>query len=564
MADGERWDPITLEIMWQRLLSCANQAAATILRTSFSTVVASSHDFRYVLTDANGDSLAQSYLGEVMFVTTFPDCVKRIIDEVGPENMKPGDVFFTNDPWIAAGHLPDIHIATPVFFDGKLVAFSGSVIHISDIGGRFGPHDASEVYEEGICFPILRLYREGELNDDLLKILRANVRVWELAQGDVMAQVSGNQVGASLLCSFLEEYELADVAELSQTLQSRVEKAMRAKIATLPDGRYPGRTIAEIGVEGEEIEVVSVITVDGDEIVVDYEGSSPQTTHAGVNCVLNCTRSLTLFPIHAMLLPDVPSNEGITRPIKIVAPAGSVMNALPPVPVDIRAMITHLLPDHVMGSLAEILPDRVTAANGIRWMLLADRINSHTGRRTITSFFQAGALGASSHRDGSNGKFFPIKAYHTPVERFELDTGLIVEEKNLREDTGGAGRSRGGLGQRIRLWNPSPDPVSFTFYRPQMHHPPAGYFGGQAGATGNIELNGERLQTGVMRLEQGDRALLETPSGGGFGPPEERDPERVAEDVRQGYVSPQAARALYGAAIDEEMLGRDLEKPRSP
>lgn len=562
MASGERWDPITLEIIWQRLLACANQAAVTILRTSFSTVVASSHDFKFVLTDANGDSLAQSYLGEVMFAMTFPDCMKRIIAEVGRENMRPGDVFITNDPWIGAGHLPDIHIATPVFFHGKVVAFSGSVIHISDIGGRFGPHDASEVYEEGICFPILRLCREGELNEDIVKILCANVRTPELAQGDVMAQVSGNQVGANLLCTFLEEYELDDVAELSRTLQGRVEGAMRSKIAELPDGRYPHRTIAEIGVCSEEVEIFSEITIDGDEMTVDYSGSSPQTQSAGVNCVLNCTRSLTLFPIHAMLLPDVPSNEGMTRPIKIVAPPGSVMNALPPSPVDIRAMVTHLLPDHVMGSLAEILPDRVTAPAGLRWMLLADRINSQTGRRTITSFFQAGALGASMYRDGPNSKFFPIKSYHTPIERFELDTGLIVEEKSLRADKGGPGRRRGGLGQRIRLWNPSPDPVSFTFYRPQMRHPPAGYFGGHTGATGNIELNGEPLHAGVMRLEPGDRVLLETPCGGGFGPPEERELELVLEDIRQGYVSTYRAREVYNVVIDEKTLAPDLEQTR--
>lgn len=546
---AEQWDPITLEIMWQRLLSCANQAAVTILRTSFSTVVASSHDFRYVLTDASGNSLAQSYLGEVMFVTTFPDCVRRIIAEVGRDNIRVGDVFLTNDPWIAAGHLPDIHVATPVFYEGRLVAFSGSVIHISDIGGRFGPHDASEVYEEGINFPILKLFNEGELNHDLLKILRANVRVWELAQGDVMAQVAGNQVGANLVSQFLAEYEMTDLEELSDTLQRRVEHAMRSKILALPDGEYHRRTIAEIGVGGEEIEIVSAVRIDGDELTIDYSGSSPQTDRAGVNCVMNCTRSLSVFPLHAMLLPDVPSNEGITRPLHVVAPPGSVMNALPPAPVDIRAMITHLLPDHVMGSLAEVAPDRVTAGNGLRWMLLADHKRPDNGRRGITSFFQAGALGASAHNDGPNAKFWPIKAYHTPVERFELDTGLIIEEKSLRTDSGGHGRYRGGLGQRIRVWNRSSETVSFTFYRPQMRHPPSGYFGGHHGSTGRIEINGEPLDEGVMRLHPGDRAVLETPCGAGFGDPVERDPHAVAHDVRQGYISADTATDVYAAAL---------------
>jgi N-methylhydantoinase B len=228
------------------------------------------------------------------------------------------------------------------------------------------------------------------------------------------------------------------------------------------------------------------------------------------------------------------------------------MNALSPAPVDIRAMVTHLLPDHVMGTLADIAPDLVTSGNGLRWMLLADHKRSETGKRSITSFFQAGALGASTHGDGPNAKFWPIKAYHTPIERFELDTGLIVEEKSLRADSGGPGQYRGGLGQRIRLWNPSNESVSFTFYRPQMHHPPAGYFGGHPGSTGRIEVNGKPLTKGVMRLEPGDRVLLETPCGAGVGAPRLRDPEAVRCDVRQGYVSAASASEIYRVALHED------------
>jgi N-methylhydantoinase B len=552
MVRAERWDSITLEIMWQRLLACANQASATILRTSFSTVVASSHDFRQMLTDANGDSLAQSYLGEVMFASTFPECVKHIIAAIGRDNMVPGDVYVTNDPWIGAGHLPDIHVATPIFYRERLVAFSGSVIHISDIGGRFGPHDASEVYEEGIRFPILHLCRAGELNRDVIDILRANVRTPDLAEGDVLAQIAGNAVGAKLLQEFLGEYGLDDVAELSTVLQDRVENAMRAKIAELPDGVYRHRTVAEIGIGDEEVEIISTIFIDGDELTVNYSESSPQTNLAGVNCVLNCTRSMTLFPLHAMFLANVPSNEGMARPVRIVAAPGSIMNALPPAPVDIRAMITHLLPEHLMCSLASIAPERVTAPAGIRWMLLADRVERRTGRRGITSFFQAGGLGAAMERDGANAKLFPIKAYHTPVERFELDTGIMVEEKALRNDGGGPGRMRGGLGQRIRLYNPSEDDVNFTFYRPQLRHAPPGLFEGMDGSVGTITVNGESLRTGVMRLAPGDTAVLETPCGAGFGDPLDRDPLRVWGDVQEGYVSVESARHLYGVALDDD------------
>lgn len=551
MNDGSSasvWDPISLEIMWQRLLSCADQAAATLLRTSFSTVVAASHDFRYTITDAEGNSLAQSYYGEVMFVTTFPDCVKNIVAAIGRDNIRPGDVYLTNDPWLAAGHLPDIHVATPVFFDGRLVAFSGSVIHISDIGGRFGPHDASEVFEEGLCFPVVRLYDQGELRGDILAILRANVRVPALAEGDVRAQVAANAVGARLLVEFLEEYRLRDLEQLSSTLRGRVEEAMRARIAELPDGSFEYETLAELATD--DILIHSTITIEGDEMVVDYAGSSPQTREAGVNCVLNCTRSLTLFPIHAALLPEIPSNEGMTRPIRITAPEGSVMNAMRPAPVDVRATITHLLPDHVMGSIASIIRDRVTAGGGIRWMLLADRVREDGTSRTISSFFQAGGMGASGRRDGPSARFFPIRARHTAVERFELDTGLIVDRKALRQDSGGPGRHRGGCGQDIALTNPGPDTVRFSFYRPQVRHGARGYFGGLDGKPGRISVNDKPLDEGVMTLLPGDRAVLETPGGGGFGSPAERDLDAIVDDVRQGFVSSVEAARAYGDAFE--------------
>ena len=323
---------------------------------------------------------------------------------------------------------------------------------------------------------------------------------------------------------------------------------MRSQIAQLPDGRFEYESRAETGIATEDVVIHSTITIDGDELIVDFEGSSPQTREVGVNCVLNCTRSLTLFPLHAALLPQIPSNEGMSRPIHVRAPEGSVMNAQRPVPVDVRAMVTHLLPDHVMGSLATILKERVTAGNGIRWMLLADRVRADGSSRTISSFFQAGGMGASDRRDGPNARFFPIRARHTAVERFELDTGLVVRTKRLRQDSGGEGRRRGGCGQEIVLANPGPDTVRFSFYRPQMRHGARGYFGGADGRPGKIVVNSEDLDEGVMTLLPGGWARLETPGGGGFGDPGERDSESVLEDVRQGYVSSAEAERAYGRA----------------
>ena len=502
-----RWDPITLEIMWRRLISIADQAGVddpAHVVFDRRRVVAR---FRYVLTDARGQSLAQSYLGEVMFVTTFPDCVKNILAEIGADQMRPGDVFITNDPWLAAGHLPDIHVATPVFHRGELVAFSGSVIHVSDIGGRFGPHDATEVYEEGICLPVLRLLDQGALNTDLPSILRANVRVWDLVHGDVMAQVAGNAVGARLLCDFLDEYAIEDLGALSTTIQARVESAMRAKIGRSPTASTPSRPSPSSARRRGH----------GDQHA-DHHRRRLDAGRLRRLVAADDVRGRQLRPqLHPLThpVPDSgaspargPANEGATRPIEIVAPPGSVMNALRPAPVDIRAIVTSppTRPHPGPTRTARARPGDRSERHPLD--ALADRRTGQTQKRTIASFFQAG-LGAAAQRDGPNAKFFPIKAYHTSVERFEREIQLLVEEKAPRPDSGGPGRRRGGLGQRITLRNQSPDPVNFTFYRRLMRRPASGYLGGEPGSLGRITVDNEPLATAVMTLAPGSRAVLE-------------------------------------------------------
>jgi N-methylhydantoinase B len=550
------FDPISLEIMWSRLISIANQAAVSILRTSFSTIVAATQDFRYMLTDAEGDSIAQSDLGEPMFVTTFPAFIKEVLKVFPPERLEPGDVIVSNDPWLAAGHYPDIHVATPVFYRDRLVAFSGSVIHISDIGGRFGPHDATEVFEEGLCLPIMKLYKRGVPTDEIFQILTANVRAPDMALGDIRAMVTGNEVGARLLIELMDEYDLADLAAISAVVQGRVEHAMRDAIRAIPDCELAYETWVD-GFQ-DDIHIVTKIIIRGDHLTIDYTGSSPQTMKASLNCVLHCTHSQTLFPLKAILAPLVPVNEGAIRPITIVAPEGSILNPTRPAPVDVRAMITHLLPDHIMDSLSRVIPDQVTANMGTRWMLLADRAPKD-GKRILTSFFQAGGMGACHYKDGPSGKLFPIKAHHTPTELFESQTKLLVSRRSLRVDSGGPGRFRGGCSQEIEIQNLDETRVDFTFYRPRVRHAAEGLFGGQAGAPGRIHHNGEPLQKGVLSIEQGDEAELLTPGGGGFGNPLERDLERVAADVLDGYVSVEQARQAYGVVVDPASGSVDRE-----
>lgn len=554
--ETNEFDAITLEILWSRILSIANQGAATLLRTAFSSVIFSSQDFRFVICDAQGTALAQSDLGEPMFVTTFPASVRALLREFPPSAIVAGDVFITNDPWLASGHLPDIHITTPVFHRGRLVAFVGSVIHVSDIGGRFGPHDAVEVFEEGLCLPIMKLYRRGELVPEIFRILEANVRAPDLQIGDIKAQQAANEVAASLLVEFMEEYGLTDLAGLSEAVQGRVEAAMRAAIRAIPDGVLEHESVID-GFD-EDLRIRSRITVAGDSLTVDYTGSSPQSATAGVNCVLNCTHSQTLYSFKAILLPHLPPNEGAVKPIRIIAPEGSIFNPHRPAAVDARATVTHLLTDHLMVSLSRVVPDLVLAENGTRWILIADRAPAG-GKRRITSFFLGGAMAGSARRDGLSVKFFPTKSGHTPAELFERETHILVEARELLPDSAGAGKHRGGFSQRVVLRNVGRDKVDFLFYRPRIRYPARGLFGGGDGTPGRILVNGAPPAKGLLTLRPGDRAELLTPGAAGYGDPRERRPEDVIRDVRSGLVSPERARLDYGVVVDPESGTRSVE-----
>jgi N-methylhydantoinase B len=553
-------DAIELEIMWSRLLSIANQGAVTLLRTSFSTIVGSSQDFKYVLADAAGNLLAPSDAGDTLFVITFPRCLKSILKVFSPDELCDGDVIITNDPWICAGHFNDIHIATPIFKDGRLVAWTGSVVHLSDIGGRYAPFDALENYEEGICIPIRKLYGAGVPNEDLLGILLANVRVPDMQLGDIRAMVAANRYGARLLLDFMAEYGLNDLATVSASMRARVEQAMRNAIRDAPDGSYEHDTW--IDGFGVDVRIHSRISIESDSVTVDYSGSSEQTSKAAINCVLNATLALTLPALKAIFVPHIPSNEGAIVPINVVAPEGSILNALRPAPLYARSMVMLMLPDHIMGSLSRILPDRVTAEMGTRWFLMGDRAPLG-GKRTMASFFQAGSLGAAHHRDGASAKFFPIMAAHTPIELFEHSLELRVVSKSLRVDSGGPGQFRGGNSQVIVLENPGDTPVVFNIWQPRIRHAAKGVRGGADGASGVAEKNGQPIEGGRFTIEQGDTVVLATPAGGGFGDPLAREAARVEVDVREGYVSIQAAEKQYGVVLDPESGSVDTLKTRA-
>lgn len=543
------YDAITLEILWSRLIAIVDEMAATLVRTAFSSVVREAHDCACVLMDPLGNSLSQSTLSIPSFAGILPLTIKHFLREYPPESLKPGDILATNDPWLGAGHLPDLIMAAPIFHDGQLVAFTGTVAHLPDIGGRQMSGDTSEVYEEGLRIPISKLYREGEMNEDIFNIIWHNVRVPEHVMGDIEAQMAANQVGARSLLALMREQGIDDLAPLAEAIHGASERAMRKAISEVPDGDYH----YELRADGFEdfLIIKTKVSIRGSDVVIDYTGSSPQNRR-GINCVLSYTRAYTVYPIKCALDPWTPNNEGGFRPIRVVAPEGSIVNPRIPAAVNGRAIVGHLLPDAVLGALAQAIPDRVQAESGIPPWLLVFTGKQEDGEHFANNIPFNGGTGASSRKDGISCLSFPTNVANTPIEVFENWAPVLVTEKSLAKDSAGPGRFRGGCGQHFAIQSLSPTPIKVSTFADRIRTQPLGLFGGSAAPSASLKLNGKPVEDtkGMTILHEGDGLELNLPGGAGFGDPLKRDRVRVLEDVIQGYVSIEQAQKWYGVTID--------------
>jgi N-methylhydantoinase B len=541
------FDPITLEIFWSRLISIADESAAALLRTSFSTIVRESNDYATVLMDANADALAENTAGIPSFVGILPRTLRRMLERHPADGLRPGDCVITNDPWMATGHLPDITMAAPIFHRGRLVGFSGSIAHSPDIGGSLWAADCRELYEEGLRIPPVKFLVEGQLNPDVSDFILGNVRVPEQVLGDLHAQVSAQQVCARRLAEFLDDTGLGDLTALSRNLQARAELAMRRAIEAVPDGSYRHTVFAD-GFDEDETRIGCTVVVAGSSMHVDYAGTSKQIDR-GLNSVMNYTYAYTVYPIKCALDPLTPRNEGSYRSITVEAPLGSILNPRYPAPCNARQLTGHLLAGAVYGCLAQAIPDRVIAECGSAPTLRSlfsglDR----QGQRFSQILFASGGMGASPLADGLPTTAFPTNAGAGSIEAFESISPLIVWKKELRQDSGGAGQRRGGLGQEIVVEVVSKEPLRLSLLTDRRKYPPRGLLGGADGATTEIVLaDGTRPHPkSRTSLRPGDRLILRYPGGGGYGDPKRRDPAALRDDVRNGYVSAEAARRDYG------------------
>jgi N-methylhydantoinase B len=542
-------DPITLEVLWNRLLSVANEQQVALMRTAFSTIVRESQDLACGVFDTRGSMIAQSLTGTPGHNNPMATGARHFQAAYPPTALYPGDVLITNDPWLTTGQVNDFTVLTPVFRGETIVGYFANCCHAADVGGRVLSAEAHEVYEEGLRVPITKLFERGEPNAELLKIIRANVRTPDETVGDLYAQAACNAVGARSLLHMMDEFALDTIDPLADQIIARSEAALRAAIRELPDGRYTNEVWSD-GFE-EPIRINVVVTIAGDEIAIDFAGSSPQSRR-GINVVLNYTHGYASFAIKAAITPEVPHNEGSFRPVHVSAPRGSILNCAPPAAVAARHLIGHFLPAAIFGALAQVLPDRLLAGGADPiWLSVWRGRRPESGEPFMLSLFQCGGTGARPTKDGLNTTGFPSGVAGVPAEVIETLAPLIQHRRELRADSGGAGAFRGGLGQRTEMGCRGDAPWSVSAMIDRTRFAGQGLAGGQPGALGEFLAGGDtRPQPkALVTLGASERVQLNLPGGGGYGDPHARDPRRVLDDVVSGYVSIEAAEREYGVIV---------------
>jgi N-methylhydantoinase B len=528
---------IDLQIMWNRLIAVVEEQAQTLLRTSFSPIVREAGDLSAGIFDRKGRMLAQALTGTPGHINSMAESVKHFISHIGFDNMKPGDAYITNDPWMGTGHLNDFVVTTPVFHNGCLIGLFSCTSHLMDIGGiGFGP-DGTDVFMEGLYIPFLKILEGGKVNETLMAIIRANTRLPIDTVGDVYALTACNDVGAKRLVEMMEEFRLDTLDELAAHICAKSEAAVREEIAKLPKGSWS----FEMTTDGYDtpIKLKATTTVSENGIHVDFSGTDGQVRR-GINVPLSYTTAYAAFALGCVVAARIPNNAGSLAPLTVSAPLRCILNAEKPAAVAIRHILGQMLPDMVFGCLAQAIPDRVPAEGtsclwnlNVRGAVKGGAGGNYGFTMAVTS---NGGTGARPTQDGMSATAYPSGVKGTPVEIAEQITPLIFWRKELREGSGGSGKTRGGLGQTIHIESGIGEPFELMAAFDRIQHPPRGRDGGQAGAAGRVALtDGTTLKgKGAQLIQPGQRLVVETPGGGGLGNPAARSADATARDREDG------------------------------
>ena len=537
---------IRYQVMWDRLTTIVEEQARTLIRTGFSVSTREAGDVSAGVFDLQGRMLAQAVTGTPGHINSMALSVGHFIEKFPIKKMKEGDVFLTNDPWKGTGHLHDIVVVTPTFKNGRVVALFACTTHVVDIGGIGMAPDGKQIYHEGLYIPLMYLFKAGQLNETLIDFVHYNCRESKQVEGDIYALANCNDVGSDRLRAMMVQYKIEDLNELAEIIIESTRNAMRAAISKLPITT----TTNTMKIDGydEEIVLKAKLSVVNDTIVIDYEGSSP-ISDFGINVPKCYTDAYTSFGVKCVVAPEVPNNAGSLAHIIVKAPEGCILNAPHPCAVVARSSIGHMLPDVVFGCLHKLLPGRVPAeGTSCLWNLRLGAGHGITTRdpntklenTTFTAMsFHSGGAGARPNKDGLSATPFPSGVRNVPVEVLEAITPIVIWRKELRQNSGGAGQFRGGLGQRMVVGNREKAEFAIFGTFDRVKNPARGRDGGKPGATGSLTLTSGKKLKGMGRqvIPMGEELIIEMPGGGGYGNPKSRDRKKIREDIRAGLIS---------------------------
>ena len=555
----EPLDPVTLEILFNALRSVTDEAFIALMRSAYSTNIKERRDHSTAICDPQGRLIVQADASLPIHLASMIGMMAALRAKFPLDDIGEGDIFVANDPHVAGGtHLPDINMAMPVFAEGRLLAFVCNIAHHADVGGMAPGSMAggmSEIYQEGLRIPVVRLVRGGEMQRDIFDLLLLNVRLPEERQGDYYAQISACRLGARRLTEIAGRYSAETVSAAFSEIVSRTERRMRAAVSAIPDGTYRFDDVMDDdGLGAVDIPIRLRIDVTGDRIRFDFTGTAPQV-QGNINLTLNATQAAVCYSLKALLDPDVPNNQGVLDLCEIVTERGTLLDCVPPAPVAARANTCQRIVDVVIGALKDALPDAaVGAANGANTTAVFAGRDPSTGRDYLYLETLGGGFGGRNDRDGKDGVQVHItNTSNLPVEAIEMEYPLRVVRYGFVEDSGGAGRYRGGLGLR-RVVTPVGHDCLFNGAGERFRNAPWGVFGGGPGAMGCFlyeDADGRArtldIKPSGIRVADGDRIVVETPGAGGYGTPQDRDRASLDEDRRSGKFTPRALADRYKA-----------------
>ena len=562
---------VAYQVMWNRLISVVEEQAQALVRTAFSTSVREAGDLSAGVYDVQGQMLAQAVTGTPGHVNAMADAVPHFIRRIGRENIFEGDVYITNDPWEGTGHLHDITMVTPSFHRGALAGFFACTAHVVDIGGRGFGADAASVYEEGLYLPIMKFAERGTVDQTLVRIVRGNVREPDQLIGDMYALATCNEIGHRRLIDMMDEFTLDDLNGIAAFILDNSRRATLERIAALPRKSADG--VLTVDGFATPITLKVKVTVHEDRIVSDFTGTSG-LDKKGINCPLVYAKAYACYALKVAIAPEIPNNAASLAPFEIVAPVDTIVNAVHPAPVALRHIVGHFVPDAVFNAFDQIVPELVPAEGAgclcnfqVSMRPRSDAPAPAHARRSEVLTFNSGGSGARPAFDGLNATAFPSGVMTMPVEATEHAGPVIIWRKELRPDSGGAGKQRGGLGQYMEVSAREGHEFDIQAMFDRVDHPALGRRGGGAGApTTIVQDDGTKMNgKGKQFVAHGRKVVMAFPGGAGYGDPSERSKGAVMRDLARGYISAETAARDYGlgaadiAAVEAAIAkGEDL------